>query len=102
MATGMAISCRTKCHGAQSCARWALARSDGAKFRQMTEIVEAAMGARHEPDVPTPDAVPHAVPQALALPRNGPEGAIWSRWPKRSSSIRKGMSIRQKQQPPML
>jgi hypothetical protein len=61
----MATSCRTKCRDEMSCARWALARSDGAEFRQLTKIVEAAMGARHEPDVPAPDAVPNAVPQAL-------------------------------------
>jgi len=56
------------------------------------------MGARHEPDVPAPDAVPNAVP----LLRHRPEGATWSPWPKRSSSIRIGMSIRQEEQPPML
>jgi hypothetical protein len=33
------------------------------------------MGARHEPDVQAPDAVPNAVPQALPLLRNGPEGS---------------------------
>jgi hypothetical protein len=44
---------------------WALARSDSAKFRQMTKIATAAMGLRHEPDVPAPDAVPNAMPHAL-------------------------------------
>jgi hypothetical protein len=73
----MAVSCRTKCRGEPSCARWALARSDGAKFRQMTKIVEAAMGACHEPDVQAPDAVPNAVPHALPLRRNRPEGSAW-------------------------
>jgi len=60
------------------------------------------MGACHEPDVPAPDAVPNAVPQVLPLLRNGPEGSTWTSWPKRSSSIRQGMSIRQNEQPPML
>jgi len=59
------------------------------------------MGACHEPDVPAPDAVPNAGPRALPLLRNGPEGSTWAPWPKRSSSIRKGMSIRPKEQPPM-
>jgi hypothetical protein len=71
----MAISCRTTCRDEVSCVRWALARSDGAKFRQMTKTAEAVMGARHEPDVQAPDAVPNAVPQALPLLRNGPEGS---------------------------
>src|SRR5689334_20618538 len=102
-ATGMAISCRTTCREEVSCAKWALARSDGVKFRQMTKIAEAAIGACHEPNVRVPDAVPNAVPQALPLLRNGPEGSIRpAPWPKRSSSIRQGMSLRQKEQPPML
>ena len=101
-ATGIAVSCRTKCRDEVSCARWALARSDGAEFRHMTEIAEAAMGACHEPDVQAPDAVPNAVPQALPLLRNRPEASAWGPWPERSSSIGKGMSIRQKEQPPML
>jgi hypothetical protein len=45
-ATGIAVSCRTQCHGAPSCTRWALARSDGAKFRQMTKIVGRRRWAR--------------------------------------------------------
>ena len=36
------------------------------------------MGARHEPDVQTPDAVPNAVLHALPLLRNGPEGSTWA------------------------
>ena len=100
--TGMAISCRTKCRDEVSCAKWALARSDRAVFRQVTKIARAAMGSHHEPDVQAPDAVPNPVPHALPLLRNRPEGSTWAPWPERSSSIRKGMSIRQKEQPPML
>src|SRR5690348_8386382 len=74
-AAGMATSCRKKCRDEVSCARWTLARSDGAEFRQMTKIVEAAMGACHEPDVPAPDAVPNAGPQVLPSLRHGPEGS---------------------------
>jgi hypothetical protein len=98
----MAISCRTKCRDEVPCGKWALARSDGAKFRQMTKIAEAVMGARHEPEVPAPDAVPNTVSHGLPLLRNGPEGSTWAPGPNRSSSIRTGMSIRQKQQPPTL
>jgi hypothetical protein len=54
------------------------------------------MESCHEPDLQAPDAVPNAVPQALPLLRNGPEGSTRAPWPKRSSSIWKGMSIRQK------
>src|SRR6478752_3130555 len=61
-ATGMAISCHPKCRDKLSCAKWALARSDGAKFRQVTKIAKAAMASHHEPDVQAPDAVPNAVP----------------------------------------
>jgi hypothetical protein len=43
----------------------------------VTKIVEAAMGARHEPDGPAPDAVPNAVPQALPLLCNRPERSTW-------------------------
>ena len=71
----MAISCRTKCRDEVSCAKWALARSDGVKFRQVTKIATVAMGARHDPDVQAPDAVSNAVPHALPLLRNGPEGS---------------------------
>jgi hypothetical protein len=60
------------------------------------------MGSRHEPDMPTPDAVPNAVPHTLPLLGNGSEESTWAPEPKRSSSIRKGMSIGQKEQPPML
>src|SRR4051812_49935088 len=60
----MAISCHTKCRDKVSCAKWALARSDRAVFRQVTKITTVAMGACHEPDVPAPDAVPNAVPHA--------------------------------------
>jgi hypothetical protein len=76
-AAGMATSCRTKCRDEVSCAGWTLARSDGAGFRQMTKIAEAAMGVCHEPDLPAPDAVPNAVPQVLPLLRHGPEGSTW-------------------------
>jgi hypothetical protein len=93
--TGMTISCRTKCRDEVSCAKWALARSDRAVFRQVTKIATATMGARHEPDVQAPDAVPNAAPHALPLLRNGPEGSTWGLWPERSTSIWKGMSIRQ-------
>jgi hypothetical protein len=61
----MAISCHAKCRDKVSCAKWALARSDRAVFRQVTKITTVAMGARHDPDVPAPDAVPNAVPHAL-------------------------------------
>jgi hypothetical protein len=60
------------------------------------------MGACHGPDVQAPDAVPNAAPHALPLLRNGAEGSTWGPWPERSPSVRKGMSIRQKEQPPML
>src|SRR5437660_1566095 len=56
----------------------------------MTKIVEAAMGACHEPDVPAPDAVPNAVPHALPLLRNGPEGATWPPGPKGRHPSRQG------------
>jgi hypothetical protein len=77
-AAGMATSCRTKSLDEVSCARSALARSDGAEFRQMTKIAEAVMGVCHEPDRPAPDAVPNAVPQVLPLLRHGPEGSTWA------------------------
>src|SRR3569833_2455071 len=77
-AAGMATSWRTKCLDEVSCARSALARSDGAEFRQMTKIAEAVMGVCHEPDRPAPDAVPNAVPQVLPLLRHGPEGSTWA------------------------
>ena len=35
-------------------------------------------GARHEPDVPAPDAVPNAVPHALPLLRNAGDASIGS------------------------
>jgi hypothetical protein len=59
------------------------------------------MGSYHELDVQALDAVPNAVPQPLPLLRNRPEGPAWGAWPEKSSSIQKGMSIRQKEQPPM-
>lgn len=98
----MTISCCTTCRDEVPCGKWALVRSDGTKYRQVTEIVEVVMGARHEPDVPAPDTVPNTVSQALPLLRNGSEGSTWAPGPNRLSSIRKGMSIRQKQQPPTL
>jgi hypothetical protein len=36
------------------------------------------MRSCREPDVPAPDAVPNAGPQALPLLRHGPEGATWT------------------------
>jgi hypothetical protein len=44
----------------------------------MTKIAEAAMGARHEPDMPAPDTAPNAVPYAMPLLRNAGRAAIGS------------------------
>jgi hypothetical protein len=93
-ATGEAVSRRMKCRSGRR--RWALARSDGAIFRQMTKIDEATMRSRREADVRAPGAAPNAVPQALPLLRNSPLGAQSSNRPERPSSIRKGRSIRAK------